>query len=216
MGDGHYASLSEYTNTDGEVGTCLSLGGGDENWRVFRSGNISKSEIPSSKYMGITLNTESSGEEFVIIITGISKKTKAPIAYCAKAEATSSPTEYFFDISSFADKLMPSSDISFAICTPTSGGQYAGSLSVYKVALYGSSGTQVWKYILIAVIIIVLAVALFVVIKIVNNMDKKKKKRSARKKTSNKVKKHSDSPKIQGADEFDDEDFELETEDGEE
>ena len=215
MGDGHYASLCEYTNADGKVGTYLSLGGGDQNWRVFYSGNISKTEIPSSKYVGITLNSESSGEEFVIIITGISKKTKAPITYCARAEATSTPTEYFFDISSFADKLMTSSDISFSICTPTSEGQYSGGLSVYKVALYGSSGTQVWKYILIVAIIIVLAVALFIVIRVVNNMDKKKK-RSSRRKISNKVKKHSESPKIQGADEFDDEDFELEAEDGEE
>ncbi len=216
MGDGHYASLCEYTNSDGSSGTYLSLGGGNDNWRVFCSGNVSKSEIPTSKYIGITLNTESSGEEFVVIITGTSKKTKSPITYCAKAQATNSPTEYFFDISGFADKLLSSSDISFAICTPTSEGQNVGSLSVYKVALYGSSGTQVWKYILIAAIIIVLAVALFVVIKIVNNMDKKKK-RSARRKTSGKVKKHGESPKIQGADEFDDdEDFELETEDGEE
>lgn len=216
MGGGHFSSLCEYTDTEGRSGTYLSLGGGNDSWRVFCSGNVSKSEIPSSKYIGITLNTESSGEEFVVIITGTSKKTKAPITYCAKAEATSSPTEYFFDISSFSDMLLSSSDITFAICTPTSEGQYVGSLSVYKVALYGSSGTQVWKYILIAVIIIALAAALFVVIRIVNNMDKKKK-RSSRKKTSSRVKKQSDSPKIKGADEFDDdEDFELETEDGEE
>lgn len=215
MGDAYYASLCEYSNTDGKTGTYLLCNGGNENWRVFYSGDVQKSEIPSSKYIGITLNTESSGEEFVIIITGTSKKTKQQITYCAKAQATSSPTEYFFDISSFSDKLMSSSDISFAICTPTSESQYAGGLSVYKVALYGSSGTQVWKYILIAAIIIVLAVALFIVIRIVNNMDKKKK-RSSRKKTSGSVKKHSDSPKIQGTDEFDDEEFELETEDGEE
>ncbi len=215
MGDAYYASLCEYSNTDGETATYLSCNGGNENWRVFYSGSVEKSEIPSSKYIGITLNTESSGEEFVIIITGTSKQSKEQITYCAKAQATSTPTEYFFDISSFADKLLASSDISFAICTPTSESQYAGSLSVYKVALYGSSGSQVWKYILIAVIIIALAVALFIVIRIVNNMDKKKK-RSSRKKTSNKVKKQSDSPKIQGTDEFDDEEFELEIEDGEE
>ncbi len=215
MGDAYYASLCEYSDADGNKGTYLSCNGGNENWRVFSSGLISKSEIPSSKYIGITLNTESSGDEFVIIITGTSKQSKEQISYCARAQATGSPTEYFFDISSFAGKLLPSSDISFAICTPTSESQYAGSLSVYKVALYGSSGTQVWKYILIAAIIIVLAVALFIVIRIVNNMDKKKK-RSSRKKPSGRVKKHSASPKIQGADELDDEDFVLETEDGEE
>ena len=217
MGDAYYASLCEYLDNDGNTGIYLSGDGGDDAWRVFFCDSIKKSEIPSSKYIGVTLNTESSGEEFVIIITGISKQTKQEISYCASAQATSTPAEYFFDISGFADKLSPSSEISFAICTPTGEGQNWGSISVYKVALYGSSGGQVWKYILIAVIIIVLAAALFVVIKIVNKTDKKGKK-ATRKKNSPKPKRQDDSPTIKGAEEFDDEDdeYELETEDNEE
>ena len=213
MGDAYYASLCEYSDVNGNTGIYLSLGGGNENWRVYYSGNISKSDIPSSKYIGITLNAESSGEEFVIIITGTAKKTKEPISYCAKAQATNSPTEYIFDISGFADKLQSSSDISFTICTPATEGRAMGNLAVYKVALYGSSGTQIWKYILIAVIIIALTAALVIVIRIVNNTDKKKRK-SSHKKTSGNGRKQKDKPKIQGADEFDDdEDFELATDD---
>ncbi len=203
MGDAYYNSLCEYVDNEGNKGVYLSCNGGNDGWRVFFCDSIAKSEIPSSKYIGVTLNAESSGEEFVMIITGTSKQTKEKVTYCASATATSTPTEYFFDISKFANELSSSSDISFAICTPTGESQYAGSLSVYKISLYGSSGTQVWKYILIAVIIIVLVIALLFVIKIVNNTDKKKKTGGKNKKAS--APKKQKAKALKGKDEDDDE-----------
>ena len=218
VGGADFASLSEYTDTEGNTGIYLYGDGNTQAWRVLYCGSAQKTEIHSSKYLGITLNTEYSGEKFVIMITGTEKKTKAPVTYCATAQATSDPAEYFFDISGFADKLS-SGDISFAICTPTSAGQDAGAISVYKVSLYGASGSQVWKYILIAIVIIAVAVLLFVLVRVLDKTSKKKSKKSTHKKkpSSAKAKKplESDDDKIKGAEEFDDEDEEYDLSDGE-
>lgn len=214
IGDAYYNSLCEYTDSEGNSGIYLSCNGGDNDWRVYLCDSITKSDIPDSKHIGITLSTQSSGEEFVIMMTGISKKTKEEITYCAKATATSTPTEYFFDISDFADKLTSSSDISFAICTPTTEGQYRGELSVYKVQLYGARGNQIWKYLLIAAIIIVLVAALLVVMKFVNTTDKKKKPTTKKKTSKSSTKKPK---KEEKAKKFDDEEikYNLDDEDDE-
>ena len=221
MGDSYYASLCQYTDTDGNTGVYLKGDGGDGSWRVLYSASAEKTEINSSKYLGITLNTEYAGEEFVIIITGTAKKTKEPISYCARAQATSEPTEYFFDISSFADKLS-ASDISFAICTPTRSGQNAGGISVYKVSLYGASSSQVWKYVLTAIIIIAVAILLFVLVRVLDKVTAKKSKKSKqsnskKKSPSSSKKPKDDGVKIKGVEDIDDEDveYDLSDKDGE-
>ncbi len=194
MGGADFASLSQYTNTDKSTGTYLLSNGSGDGWRVLYSSSFDKTEIDSSKYLGITLNTQASGEEFVLIITGNAKKTKDRISYCAPAKATNAPTEYFFDISEFADKLA-SSDVDISICVPSSETGNTTNLSVYRAALYGSSGSQVWKYVLIAIIIIVLTAVLFVVARIVINRPKKTKKKA--KKTAPKKTKSKSGPKKQ-------------------
>ena len=208
MGDAYYNALCEYTDVEGNTGTYMSCNGGNNAWRVFYCDSIAKSALASSKHLGVTLNTESSGEDVVIIVTGTSKQTKEKLTYCAKATATSTPTEYFFDISDFA-KALDSSDVSFAICTPAGENQHAGSLSVYKVALYGSSGGQFWKYLIITVIIIALVIALLFVIKIVNSQDSKKKsgggKKAASKPKTQKAKAKKPEKKNHDTDDEDDE-----------
>ena len=207
MGAASFASLSQYTDADGNSGSYMLGDGTSEGWRVFASGTVSKSEINSSKHLGVTLDTEFAGEEFVIIITGISKKDKTPISYCAKAQVGDAAAEYFFDISDFADKLS-SSDISFALCTPVPKGTDAGSVALFKVALYGSSGTQVWKYVIIALVIVLLAVALVVVVKIIDKTRKKKSKSNQFSKKKNSKKNNAPVEKIKGVEDIDDEDDE--------
>lgn len=179
MGGAYYASLKGFTDAEGDEYTCLSSGGGADSWRVLFCGSLGKNEIKSSKYIGITLKSEFAGDEFVLIISGTSKKTKDTVTFCARAQASSELTEYYFDISDFADKLS-GDDIKMSICTPTVAGRNAGELIVYSSSLYGSSGTQIWKYILIAIAIVVVVAGLFAVIRVLDKRAERKKKSTRR------------------------------------
>lgn len=179
LGGAEYASLCTYTNSSGETSTCLTSDGSGNTWRVLLCSSLGKNEIKSSKYIGLTLSSGTSGDDFAVIISGTAKKTKDKVSFCARAQATSDPTEYYFDISDFADKLS-GDDISMAICTPSAVGRNAGGLTVYSASLYGSSGSQVWKYILIAVAIVAVAGGLFALVRVLDKRSEKNKKKAHR------------------------------------
>lgn len=165
IGGADYSSLCEYTDADGNSVTYLYSDGDGTVWRNVFCKSVGKNQLDSSKYLGITVGGEYSGDSVVLIINGISKQTKEKISFCASSEISSESTEYFFDISSFADKLS-GDDISFSICTPQSKNSDGGAIAIYKVSLYGASSSQVWKYILIVSIIIIVAIGLFILVKV--------------------------------------------------
>jgi len=189
-GGAEYVSLVDYAQKDGKSNTCLIIGGAKGGWKTAFCKAVGKSELDSSKYLGITAAGQYSGQKAYLVITGISKKSDEKFSICMATTLTAEPKEYFFDISDFADKLSSSDDVSFSVCIPEDTQASAGEVYVYKINLYGSSGSQVWKYILIILIIILVAVGIFVGIRLFEKRSKrgKGKSKSASKKSNSSAK----------------------------
>lgn len=185
MGGADYASLVRFETDDNKTTRRLVSDGGGDSWRVLFSNGLGKSEINKSKYLGITLSTENSGGEFMVILSGQSKKTKDTLTLCATASASSTPTEYIFDISDFSE-MLSSGEVTFSICVPD--GSSSGRIIVEKAQLYGSTGSQIWKYVCIVLAIIIASAAIFFVVTVlIKRADVAEKKKNTRKKSAKKV-----------------------------
>lgn len=130
--------------------------------------NISAKEIIKSRYVGITMSSDSSAKIALVI----SDENGVSGAFIGEAKIANAPTTYYFDISDFTKDVKASDTLTVSICLIPEG-ESVESVEISEIALYGSSAGGAGTVIIIVVVAIIIAALVALVILLAINRKKK-------------------------------------------
>lgn len=100
-------------------------------------GDLSAADVIESGYIGITMSTDIAADvELVITKNG----GDIGALYIGEAQVGSVETTYYFNISGFTDKIKASDELTVSLLMPDHAENRRPTLTVFDIALYGSSG----------------------------------------------------------------------------